>query len=93
MYAYNAEPPIAIPIYTVLPYCVIVAKLYVPTFFLLLVARLDTCSVDRSCQFKNKRRQVNVTILQIRLWNIGMAQKNKGNKIRMPCTHNTVRHM
>ena len=23
MYGYNAEPPIAIPIYTVLPYCVI----------------------------------------------------------------------
>ena len=23
MYSYNAEPPIAIPIYTVLPYCVI----------------------------------------------------------------------
>ena len=22
MYGYNAEPPIAIPIYTVLPYCV-----------------------------------------------------------------------
>ena len=24
MYGYNAEPPIAIPIYTVLPYCVII---------------------------------------------------------------------
>ena len=26
MYGYNAEPPIAIPIYTVLPYCVILEK-------------------------------------------------------------------
>ena len=33
MAIYNAEPPIAIPIYTVLPYCVILHNL-----FLLLVA-------------------------------------------------------
>ena len=26
MYGYNAGPPIAIPIYTVLPYCVILVK-------------------------------------------------------------------
>ena len=26
MYGYNAEPPIAIPIYTVLPYCVILTS-------------------------------------------------------------------
>ena len=39
MYGYNAEQPIAIPIYTVLPYCVIIIVLFsvrVVHFFLLL---------------------------------------------------------
>ena len=31
MYGYNAEPPIAIPIYTVLPYCVIIPGGYLWT--------------------------------------------------------------
>ena len=31
MYGYNAGPSMAIPIYTVLLYCVIVAKLHAPT--------------------------------------------------------------
>ena len=46
MYGYNAEPPIAIPIYTVLPYCVIpflnCIYLSLVLFLLLLVITLDT---------------------------------------------------
>ena len=33
MYGYNAEPPIAIPIYTVLPYCVIYTLYYIHVLY------------------------------------------------------------
>ena len=43
MYGYNAEPPIAIPIYTVLPYCVIyiyaIPKLYTMLLYTVLKLR------------------------------------------------------
>ena len=37
IYGYNAEPPIAIPIYTVLPYCVIYVLVISPLGVMLLV--------------------------------------------------------
>ena len=37
MYGYNAEPPIAIPIYTVLPYCVMVFGIVHPYIFIHLM--------------------------------------------------------
>ena len=49
MYVYNAEPPIAIPIYRVLPYCVItVERITGEALSTAILSRLNACGLDVS---------------------------------------------